>query len=506
MRTGENLDETVLTPANVNTSDFGKLFSYSLDGLSFSSPLYVPNVSITGQGIHNVVYVATEHDSVYAFDADGGGTLWKDSFIDPANGINPIPPSVTGETQDIPNEIGITGTPVIDQGTNTMYLVTATQEVVGGTTSYVNRLHAIDLSTGQEKFGGPVVINPQVPGTGVDAVNGKVSFNNITENQRASLLLVGGELYVAFANHGFNPPYHGWILAYNASTLHQDWAFNTTPNAQSGGVWMGGDGIAADSSGNLFFSTGNGTFDQNSGGGDYGDTLLKLTGGATGGNVSDYFTPFNYQALDSGDVDLASGGIVLLPTQPGPHPDEVLAAGKDGTIYLVDRDNMGHVGSGNNNQIVQSLVNVFPTGGSFNTGNYSQPTYFNGSVYYAPVDGPVMAFTLTNGLLSTSPTSESSEIFNGKTSTFSARGGETAISANGTSNGILWALQSNGDSLPGTLHAYNPANLADEYWNSDQAGTRDQLDPWLKFTIPLVANGRVYVVSQGRLTAYGLLP
>ena len=507
-RTGENLNETVLTPANVNSSDFGKLFSYPLDGLSFASPLYVENVSIPGQGLHNVVYVVTEHDSVYAFDADGRSStpLWKDSFIDPANGINPIPPAVTGETEDIPNEIGITGTPVIDQSSNTMYLVTATQEVVGGTTNYVNRLHAIDLSTGQEKFDGPVVINPQVPGTGVDAVNGTVSFNNITENQRASLLLVGSEVYVAFANHGFNPPYHGWILAYNASTLQQDWAFNTTANAQSGGVWMGGDGIAADSSGNLFFATGNGTFDQNSGGGDYGDTLLKLTGGATGGTVSDYFTPFNYQALDTGDIDLASGGVMLLPDQPGPHPHEALAAGKDGNIYLVDRDNMGHVGTNNNNQIVQSLVNVFPTGGSYNTGNYSQPTYFNGSVYYAPVNGPVMAFTLTNGLLSTSPTSESAAVFNGKTSTFSARGGETAISANGNSNGILWALQSNGDSLPGTLHAYNPANLADEYWNSNQAGTRDQLDPWLKFTTPLVANGRVYVVSQGRLTAYGLLP
>jgi hypothetical protein len=350
------------------------------------------------------------------------------------------------------------------------------------------------------------VINPQVPGTGVDADNGTISFNNVTENQRASLLLVGGEVYVAFANHGFNPPYHGWILAYNASTLHQDWAFNTTPNAQSGGVWMGGDGIAADSGGNLFFSTGNGTFDQNSGGGDYGDTLLKLTPGGTSATVSDYFTPYNYQALDSGDVDLASGGVMLLPPQPGPHPDEVLAAGKGGTIYLVDRDNMGHVGTNNDNQIVQSLVNVFPTGGSFNTGNYSQPTYFNGSVYYAPVDGPVMAFTLTNGMLSTSPTSESAAVFNGKTSTFSARGGETAISANGNGNGILWALQSNGDSSPGVLHAYNPANLADEYWDSNQAGTRDQLDPWLKFTIPLVANARVYVVSKGYLTAYGLLP
>ncbi len=198
--------------------------------------------------------------------------------------------------------------------------------------------------------------------------------------------------------------------------------------------------------------------------------------------------------------------MILLPDQAGPHPHEVIAAGKGGTVYVVDRDNMGHVGTNSDNQIVQSLIKVFPTGGSFNTGNYSEPTYFNGTVYYAPVNGPVMAFSLTNGLLSTSPTSQSPEVYNGKTSTFSARGGETAISANGNANGILWGLQSNGDTIPGTLHAYDPANLATEYWNSDQSGTRDQLDPWLKFTLPLVANGHVYVVSQGRLTAYGLLP
>ena len=489
----------------MNASSFGKLFSDPLDGMTFASPLYVENVAIPGQGNHNVVYVATEHDSVYAFDADGKSStpLWKDSFINPAAGVNPINPAVTGETGDIPNEIGITGTPVIDQATNTMYVVAATQEVNGGTTTYVNRLHALDLSTGAEKDGGPVVINPQVAGTGIDAVNGKVSFNNITENQRASLLLVGNELYVAFANHGNNPPYHGWVLAFNKSTLHQDWAFCTTCNADKGGIWMGGGGIAADSSGNLFFSTGNGTFDQNSGGGDYGDTLLKLS---PSGTVSDYFTPYNYQTLDNNDIDLASGGVIVLPDQPGAHPHEILAAGKGGTIYLVDRDNMGHVGTNNDNQIIQSLIRVFPTGGGDDTGNYSEPTYFNGRVYYAPVDGPVMAFTLTNGLLSSAPTSESSAVFNGTTSTFAARGGETAISANGTSNAILWALQSNGDSLPGTLHAYDPSNLANEYWNSDQSGTRDQLDTWLKFTLPLVANGRVYVVSQGKLTAYGLLP
>ena len=504
MRDGENLNETVLTPSNVNSTSFGKLFSYPLDGLTFASPLYVANVNIPGQGYHNIVIVATEHDSVYAFDADGRSStpIWQDSFINPSAGVTPIPPADTGETKDIPNEIGITGTPVIDPSTNTIYLVAATKEVSGGTTRYVNRLHALDLTTGAEKFGGPTVITASVPGKGVDAQNGTITFNNVTENQRAALLLLNGEVYVAFANHGFNPPYHGWVMAYNASTLHQDWVYCTTANAQSGGIWMGGDGIGADATGSLYFSTGNGTYDGPTGGGDYGDSLLRLS---SNGSLTDYFTPYNYASLDSGDVDLASGGLVLLPDQPGAHPHEIIAGGKGGTLYLVDRDNMGHVGSGNDNQIVQSLVNVFPTGGSYNTGNYSAPAYFNGAVYYAPVMSQLMAFTLSNGRLSSAPTSVSPETYNGKTSTFSARGGELAISANGTSNGILWALQSNGDTLPGTLHAYDPSNLAHEYYTSDQAGTRDQLDPWLKFTVPLVANGRVYVVSSGHLTAFGLL-
>ena len=508
MRTGADLNETVLTPANVSSTSFGKVFSYPLDGLTFASPLYVQNVSVPGQGVHNIVIVATEHDSVYAFDADGRSNtpIWKDSFINPAAGVTPIPPAVTGETGDIPNEIGITGTPVIDPSTNTVYVVAATQEISGGTTSYVNRIHALDLATGAEKLAGPIQIQATVPGNGGDSVNGTISFNNITSNQRPALTLQNGELYVAFANHGNNPPYHGWLMAYNASTLHQDWAFCTTPNSMKGGIWMGGDGIGVDSSGNLYFSTGNGTFDGPSstgGSNDFGDSLLKVN---QSGSRADFFTPYNYAALDSGDVDLGSGGIMLLPDQPGAHPHEIIAGGKGGTVYLVDRDQMGGVGSGSDSQIVQSLINAFPTGGGFNTGNYSAPVYLNGSVYFAPVNSQVMQFSLTNGLLSTSPASVSAETYNGKTSTFSARGGEIAASANGNSNGILWGLQSNGDSLPGTLHAYDPSNLAHEYYTSDQAGTRDQLDPWLKFTIPLVANGRVYVVSAGQLTAFGLLP
>ena len=266
-------------------------------------------------------------------------------------------------------------------------------------------------------------------------------------------------MYVAFANHGFNPPYHGWILAYNAIDAPPGLGVQHHPERDgAAGVWMGGGGhrgrrrrqpVLLDRQRHVRpNSTAAATTATRS---------CKLTTHRR--PVSDYFTPFNYQALDSGDVDLASGGVMLLPDQPGPHPHEVVAAGKDGTIYLVDRDNMGHVGTNSNNQIVQSLVNVFPTGGSFDTGNYSAPAYFNGTVYFAPVNGPVMAFTLTNGLLSTSPTSESVGDLQRHDQHVRGARGETAISANGNGNGILWALQSNGDSLPGTLHAYDPANL-----------------------------------------------
>ena len=270
---------------------------------------------------------------------------------------------------------------------------------------------------------------------------------------------------------------------------------------------MGGDGFAVDSSGNLFFTTGNGRFDgpSTSGGqNDFGDTLLKLS---PSGTRMDFFTPWDYSTLESGDIDLASSGVILLPTQAGTHANEAIVTGKGGNIYLVDRNSMGGVNNGNNdNQIVQELRDIFPTCCSGETGNYSAPTYYNGSVFFAPVDGQLMAFSLSNGRLSTAPTSKSSETYDGTTNTFISRGGETAISANGSSNGILWAMQSNGDGSQGTLHAYNPSNLGTEYYTSDQAGARDQFDTWLKFTIPTVANGRVYVVSAGQLTAFGLLP
>ena len=496
MRTGQDLNETVLTPSNVNSSTFGKRFSYPLDGLTLASPLYVQNVNIPGQGFHNVVIVATEHDSVYAFDADGRSSspLWHVNFTNPAAGVTTVPAADTGETEDIPNEIGITGTPVIDPATNTIYLVAATKEVSGGTTSYVQRLHALDLTTGAEKFGGPVVIQASVPGTGDGSSGGTLSFDSLRENQRTGGLLANGVVYFGFSSHGDNDPFHGWVLGYNASTLQRVMVFCSTPNAGHGGVWMDGDGIATDSTGSLYFISGDGDFDVNTGGSDYGDSFIRLS---TSGTVQDYFAPRVQSTLDTGNLDLGAGGVLLLPDQSGAHPHEMVSAGKNGTVYLVDRDNMGHFNSASDN-IVQELVNIFPNNLGIEGGNFSSPVYWNGSVYFAPVGGAVQAFSLANGLLSTSPTSQTSETYNG-------RGGAMSISANGASNGILWALQTNGSGVPGTLHAYDATNLSRELYNSDQAGSRDTLDEWDKFSVPVVANGEVFVAGTSQLTIFGLL-
>ena len=506
VRTGLNARETVLTPANVNAAQFGKRFSYAIDGVSDASPLYLANVTIPGKGLHNVVYVATEHDSVYAFDADGlqSTPLWHVTFIDPTHGITTVPPNDTGECCDIAPEIGITGSPVIDPSTNTLYVVAKTKEVSGGNTTYVHRLHALDVMSGSEKFGGPVTIQASVAGSGDGSGGGQVPFLSLRENQRAALLLSNGVVYMAFASHGDNPPYHGWVLGYDASTLRQVMAYNSTPNGEGGGIWQSGDGLAADSSGNLFFVTGDGTFDANGGGRDYGDSVVKLS---PTGAVLDYFTPHDQATMNANDLDLGSGGTILLPDQSGAHPHLALSAGKNGTIYVVDRDNMGHYVSGNDNQIVQSIVNSFP-GGTFTTGNFKAPVYWNGYLYFSADADFIKAFRISNGLITTTPTSQSSFVVN-------YPGATLGMSANGTAGGILWVIQrvdldpvgGTGTRGPGVLHAFDATNLAVELYASDQgANGRDAIDYAAKWSAPLIANGKVYVATNTQLTIFSLLP
>jgi hypothetical protein len=350
--------------------------------------------------------------------------------------------------------------------------------------SYVQRLHALDIGSGQEKFGGPVAIQASVPGTGDgNDGNGNVPFDPLRQNQRPGLLLQNGVVYIGWASHGDNGPYHGWVIGYDAQTLAQAGVYCTTPNGGLGGVWMSGGGLAGDSGGNIFFETGNGTFQAGS---DYGDSFIRLSTSGGGLAFSDYFTPFNQQALSDADEDLGSGGVILLPDQPGAHPHLMVGAGKEGRIYLVDRDNLGQFQGGSDN-VVQELPGALP-------GVFSSPAYFNGTVYYKGTDGSLVAYSLSGGTLSTSPVMQSNPAW-------SWPGSTPSISANGTSSAIVWAIENNAN--PAILHAFDASNLGNELYNSNQ-NSGDQPGPGVKFTVPTVAGGKVYVGTATGLAVYGL--
>jgi hypothetical protein len=499
-RTGQNLNETVLNTANVNTTQFGKLFSYALDGYVYAQPLYIEGVSIPAQGTHNVVYAATEHDSVYALDADGPTpiVLWHSSFIDPASSITTVPATdITGG--DLIPEIGITGTPVIDLAQNALYVVAATKELVSGVYQYFQRLHALSLTTGAELPGSPVVIAASVPGKGIGQSGGSVAFNPLLENQRPGLLLLNGIIYVVWGSHNDQNPYHGWVIGYSETPLQMETVFNTTPNAAEGGIWQAGAGPAADTSGNIFVATSNGTFDANLGGVDFGDSFLRLSTTSGALAEADYFSPYNQGIMSIENLDLGSGGALVLPDQPGPVPHLLVGGGKTATLYLVDRDSMGGYGPGSDN-IVQELEDVLNVPAA-NVGIRGLPAYWNGHVYVGASADVVKAFELSNGLLSTFPFSQSptKNFYPGATPT---------VSSNGSTNGLLWVLQTDGyaKGTPAILHAYDANNVGDELYDSKKLASRDSAGPAVKFAVPTVANGKVYVGAQSQLNVYGLLP
>jgi hypothetical protein len=487
-RTGQNLQETVLTPANVNFKTFGKLFSFPVDGQIFAQPLYVYNVAIPGKGTYNVIYVVTENDSVYAFDADGMITsaLWYDSFINPSKGITPIPCADTGAHPcPFASVIGITGTPVIDSSSGTLYLVAATKE----NGKYVNRLHALDITTGAEKFGGPVQIAASVQGTGAGNNHGVVSFDAHHELQRPGLLLLNGVVYIGWASFGDVAPFHGWVLGYGATSLAPAGVFNSTPNGSDGGVWQSGGAPSADAAGNIYLLTGNGTFDINKGGSDWGDTFLKFDASLS---VTDYFTPYDQWKLARNDLDLGSGAGMLLPPQQGKFPDEMVSAGKEGLIYVVNRSNMGRFNNQKNN-VIQTVR------GSVN-GYWSSPAYWNNSVYFSGQSDFLSQYSVTNGLLSNSPVSQAPTKFPATPS----------ISANGSSNGIVWSIarpvKPNNEVLPAVLYACDATKISRELYNSRQAGQRDLLGLGIRFSVPTIMNGKVYVGTYTELDVLGLLP
>jgi len=496
-RTGQNLAETTLTPANVKASTFGKLFSHKLDGYTYAQPLYLSNITIAGSA-HNVVYTVTEHDSVYAFDADNAtGTnanpLWQISFLKPGS-ITTVSSSDVNCGDMVP-EIGISGTPVIDTTTGTMYLVSVTK--VSG--KAVQQLHALDVTNGAEKFGGPVPISATVPGTGVANVSGQISFDPLRNRQRAALLLQNGSVHIGWSSYCDNNPYHGWIMSYNAATLAQEGAWSVTPNGTRGGVWQAGGGLAADDDGNVFLATGNGTFNgQKSGGTEFSESIVKLGLSGSGLSLLDFFTPYNQQSLTQGDVDLGSGGVLLIPDLPmgSAYQHLLIQSGKEGSIYVINRDGMGGYNAGNNNHAVQFLP--YAVGGLWST-----PAFWNNNVYFGGQSDHMRAFSFdpSTGFLSTSATSQSG-------TSYGYPGPTPTISANNATNGIVWAIQADGSGPNGSsiLHAYDATNLATELYNNTQNKNRDALNGAVKFTVPIIANGKVYVGTHYALTTFGLLP
>jgi hypothetical protein len=493
-RTGANLKETILTPANVNPDNFGKIFSYRVDGDVYAQPLYLPHVAMPDKSVHNVVVVATEHDSVYAFDADGRrpAPLWHVDFL--GAGVTTVPARDVACPLITP-EIGITSTPVIDPASGTLYVLARTKESQGVLKDdrYVQRLHALAITTGAEKFGGPVEIKGTAKGRGASSSNGLIDFDPLHELPRAALLLAGGNVYLTWGSSCDVDPYHGWLMAYDARTLAQKAVFNSSPDAEKSGIWMGDTGPAADQEGNVFVITGNGKFSAfTPTGRDYGDSVLKLVLSNGSLSVQDFFTPFNQQELDANDFDLGSGGPILLPDQPGPHRHLLIAGGKGGGIYVIDRDHLGKYHAGDDSHAVQVIRKT--------QGIYSAPSYWNQHVFFLWSDDVLKDFRLDHGQLSTAPVARG-------TTRFTDPGATPTVSANGNFDGIVWLLRSKGWSAPdrpAVLYAIDAANVSRELYNSEQNAGRDRAGLCLRFSIPMVAGGKVYVGAKGELDVYGL--
>jgi hypothetical protein len=492
-RTGQNLNETILTTSNVTSATFGKLGLYPVDGLVDAQPLYVSTVSVPGKGTHNLLVAATEHDSVYVFDADTGTMIWQTTMLKSGETT-----SDTRSCGQVSPEIGITSTPVIDRtaaANGIVYVVAMSKD---GSGNYHQRLHALDLALGTELLGGPTEIAAKYSGTGDNSDGTNVNFDPGQYKERAGLLLMNGIIYTGWASHCDIRPYTGWIIAYSSSTLAQTSVLNVTPNGNEGAIWMAGAGLAADNSGNIYFLDANGDFDTtlNASGfpanGDFGNAFMKLS--TSGGlAVADYFEMDNEASENGSDTDLGSGGTVVLPDLSdgaGHTLHLAVGAGKDSNLYVVNRDSMGKFSSSSNGAIYQELAGKLP-GGIF-----AMPAYFNNTVYYGSVGSPILAFTITNAKLSTSATAQTAN-------SFGSPGATPGISANGSSNGIVWAVENSGTAV---LHAYNAATLNELYNSNQAAGGRDHFGSGNKFMTPTIVNGKVFVGTPNAVAVFGLLP
>jgi hypothetical protein len=489
-RNGLNDSETALTLSNVNSTNFGRLFTLTVDGLVDAEPLYLSAVPVKGT-THNVLIVATEHDLVYAFDADSGTQLWQISALKSGETTS----DDRGCSQVTP-EIGITSTPVISRpkGSNGVIYVVAMSKDSSG--NYYQRLHALDASTGNELYNGPVTISGQYPGSGDNSSGGYVIFDPAQYKERSGLLLVGNMVYLTWASHCDIRPYTGWVMGYNAKTLAQKSILNVTPNGNEGAIWGSGAGLTADGSGNIFFLDANGVFDTtlDSNGfpdsGDFGQAFIRLStkGGIA---VADYFEMDNGPQESNGDVDLGSGGAILLPNMKDSSGNTwqlAAGAGKDGNLYLVNRNSMGKFNP-NSNNIYQELAGALPGG------MWAMPAYFNGKLYYGPVGGPIMAFRFKGAKLETSPVAQT-------TTSFGYPGATPSISANKGANAIVWAAE---NTNPAVLHAYNATTLAELYNSNQASGGRDHFGAGNKFITPLIINGKVYVGTTTGVGVFGLL-
>jgi len=491
-RTGLNSSETMLTQANVNSTTFGKLFTVTTDGLVDAQPLYLSKVPIPNKGTHNLLIVATEHDSVYAFDADTGAVAWHITTLKPGETT-----SDDRRCNQVTPEIGITATPVISrpQGSNGVIYVVAMSKDSSG--NYHQRLHALDATTGKELYGGPVDISAQYPGTGDNSHDGYVIFDPSQYEERAALLLVDGTVYLTWTSHCDIRPYTGWIMGYDQNTLAQTSVLNVTPNGSEGSIWGAGGGLAADNSGSIFFLDANGTFDVNldSDGfpvkGDYGNAFVRLKNKSGTLAVEDYFEMYNGPLESSDDTDLGSGGAIVLPDIEDSQGNSVklaAGAGKDDNIYLVNRKSMGKFNSKSNN-IYQEVA------GSLGGGVFSTPAFFNKRLYYGPVNQPLKAYQFTNAKLETPPVAKTMH-------TFPYPGATPTISSNGLKNGIVWAAE---NTNPAVLHAFDAGNLQEIYNTTQAADGRDNFGAGNKFIAPLVIHGKVYVGTTTGVGVFGLL-